>query len=291
MLWIGGYGVSCKVFDPVIDAYRDRFDCITFDNRGAGRSGTSWLPFSIADLAADAVRVLDAHGVDAGIVYGTSMGGMVAQEMALRFPDRVRGLILGATSPGGVRAALAPALDLARLLRLNVRAEASGVPAQIAERLFSDEFRADHGALANGYLSLIGWARPGARGALLQAWASGLHDTSSRLHRLKLPTLVLHGEADRLAPVSNAYLLKEHIPHAVLAIISKAGHAYWLEQPNLCRQLIADWSETAMLGIPDGLGTLEGLQERITRVSALQIGALRGCRTVLASGWRATRHW
>src|SRR3954447_13095639 len=117
MLWLPGFAISSKAWQPVEHHYADAFDCIAFDNRATGRSGPSRRMISIPQLAGDAVGVLDALGIESAHVYGVSYGGMVAQEMAIRFPDRVRGLILGGTTPGGPRATLPSVGDLATLGR------------------------------------------------------------------------------------------------------------------------------------------------------------------------------
>ena len=93
------------MFEPVLDLYGERFECIIYDNRGSGRTGAPLRPTSMAELAADAAGLLRELGVESAHVCGLSMGGMIAQELAIRFPERVRGLVLGGTTPGGPRAA------------------------------------------------------------------------------------------------------------------------------------------------------------------------------------------
>ena len=115
MLLVPGFTVSAAVFEPVLAAYARRFRCILFDNRGSGRTRAPARPTSMPELAADAAGLLAALGVDSAHVYGVSMGGMVAQELALRFPERVRGLVLGATTSGGPRSVRPAAGELSAL--------------------------------------------------------------------------------------------------------------------------------------------------------------------------------
>src|SRR3954468_3286593 len=116
VLLITGFAISAAVFEPVLRDYTGRFECILYDHRGTGRSPAPARPTSMSQLAADAAGLLDALGVASAHVYGVSMGGMVAQELALRFPHRVRGLVLGSTTPGGPRAARPAARELTALL-------------------------------------------------------------------------------------------------------------------------------------------------------------------------------
>ena len=142
LLWITGFTISAAVFEPVLPLYQDHFDCVTFDNRGAGRSASP----PQADLDARAGRRLrpacwTRRGIEHAHVFGISMGGMIAQELALRFPERVRGLILGGTTPGGPQAAW-PTLRELGALGLGI-AGAARLPGRpwLAGLLFSPEFR------------------------------------------------------------------------------------------------------------------------------------------------------
>ena len=113
LLCITGFTISSAIYEPVLPLWSARFDCITYDNRGSGRSGAPLRTTSMAELAADAARLLDALDVPSAHVFGISMGGMIAQELALRFPERVRGLLLAGTTPGGPRAARPAVRELA----------------------------------------------------------------------------------------------------------------------------------------------------------------------------------
>ncbi|MCW2606663.1 MAG: alpha/beta fold hydrolase, partial [Frankiales bacterium] len=113
LLWITGFTISAAVFDPVLHLYEQTFDCVRYDNRGSGRSSAPLRPTTTAELAADAAGLMEALGLDSAHVYGLSMGGLVAQELAIRFPHRVRGLVLGGTGAGGRGTVLPGARDYA----------------------------------------------------------------------------------------------------------------------------------------------------------------------------------
>lgn len=279
LLWITGFAISSEVFSPVIGTYAADFDCVRYDNRGAGRSPAPWRPTSIPELAGDAVRLLDALGIDAAHVYGLSMGGMIAQEMAIRFPDRVRALILGATSHGGPRAVL-PSPRIASALVS--RSAPSAVRAELVGRaLFTPGFREREPELVRTYLGLLGAHRASARGLLSHLAASAYHDTRARLGDIVAPTLVLHGEHDELTPVANARLLAAGIPRATLSLVADAGHGYLVEQPEASHAAFTEWL-AARSPVPPGapLSRAAGLAEPWTRHLGLPVGALRTARSL-----------
>jgi len=207
------------------------------------------------------------------------MGGMVAQEMAIRFPDRVRGLVLGATSHGGPRAVL-PSPRIAAAL--TSRGAPAKVRAELVGRaLFTEEFRRREPALARRYLGLLAAHRASARGLLSHLTASTYHDTRARLHRIVAPTLVMHGAHDQLTPVANARLIAQAIPDATLAILPDAGHGYLLEQPEQSHRLFDRWLAERS-PVPAG-GRLTGpaaYSEPLTRHLGLPVGMLRTARSL-----------
>jgi pimeloyl-ACP methyl ester carboxylesterase len=281
LLWITGFAISSEIFAPVIGNYTAEFDCIRYDNRGAGRSrGLRW-PTSIPELAGDAVRLLDALGIDSAHVYGLSMGGMVAQEVALRFPSRVRALVLGATSHGGPRAVL-PSPRVAAAL--TSRGAPAAVRAELVGRaLFSERFRREHPDVVAQHLRNLA-AHPAAlHGVLGHLAAATYHDTRARLPRISAPTLVLHGGADELTPPRNARLLADRIPDATLALLPGVGHGYLLEAPEESHRLFRTWL-AARSPVPPG-APLRGAAARaepLTRHLGLPIGALRTARSLVA---------
>ena len=279
LLWITGFAISSEIFSPVIATYSAAFDCIRYDNRGAGRSPAPWRVTSIPELAGDAVRLLDALDLDSAHVYGLSMGGMIAQEMAIRFPDRVRALVLGCTSHGGPRAVL-PSPKIAAALT------SRGAPAElraqlVGQALFSDDFRRREPALALRYLGLLAQHRTSTRGLVSHLAASTYHDTRARLSRIAAPTLVMHGELDALTPVANARLLADAVADASLAVLPGAGHGYLLEQPDESHRLFDAWLG-ARSPVPPGppLTGLAARSEPLTRHLGLQVGMLRTARSL-----------
>src|SRR3712207_544598 len=103
LLWLTGFGISTAIIEPLLDDYAPHAECVVFDPRGAGRSAAPLRPVTMAQFAADAVALLDALGIPSAHLYGLSWGGIVAQEVALRFPDRVRSLMLGGAPVVGLQ--------------------------------------------------------------------------------------------------------------------------------------------------------------------------------------------
>jgi 3-oxoadipate enol-lactonase len=241
LLLITGFTISSAVFEPVLDLYGRRFECILYDNRGSGRSASPLRPTSMAELAADAAALLRALDVDSAHVHGISMGGSIAQELAIRFPERVRGLVIGGTTPGGPRAARPTLAELWALGGAAAGGWRDGERSWLASWLFSDDFRREQPERARELLRFFGRHRPTPHGVWAHWWASVYHDTMSRLHCIQAPTLVMHGEHDAMAPISNARLLAARIPDAELAIVPRSGHAYLLERPETSFELLCDW--------------------------------------------------
>jgi 3-oxoadipate enol-lactonase len=276
LLLITGFTISSAVFEPVLDAYGAQFRCLIYDNRGSGRSGAPVRPTSMAELAADAAGLMRAAGVESAHAYGLSMGGMIAQELAIRFPERVRGLVLGGTSPGGPRAARPTLRELQALGAAAAGGWRDGERSWLAHWLFSDEFCRDHPERVRELLPLFGRHRATPRGVWAHWWASVYHDTASRLRRIQAPTLVMHGERDAMAPIANARLLAQRIPDAELAVVPRAGHAYLLERPEASLGLLTEWlARRGPIPAGDARTGLVARTEPLTRALGLPIGAAR----------------
>jgi pimeloyl-ACP methyl ester carboxylesterase len=283
LLWLPGFAISSRAWEPVLPLYDEHYDSISFDNRASGRSGPTRRVISIPSLAADAVGVLDALGLESAHVYGVSYGGMVAQEMAIRFPDRVRGLILGGTTPGGPRSALPSVGDLVTLGR-GMRQGTGRFG--LSGALFSEEFLREHPEQALELTENLQRHRAPASGVAAHLLASIYHDTVARLRLIRSPTLVIHGGADRMTPLRNAELLAERIPDAELAVIPGTGHAYLLEKPEESAAAVLDFLQRRN---PHAGAPRRATTEPFTRAFGLQVGAWRTARSLAGATVRVGR--
>jgi pimeloyl-ACP methyl ester carboxylesterase len=229
---------------PFLSGLEPNFDCIVFDNRGMGRSGRAELPFTVADMAGDAAALLGALGIETAHVVGISMGGAIAQELALAHPERIRTLTLGATFCGGPESSLMAPEDLQML----GAAYASGEPELVFRAMWEINISPAHRADDSHFAAFreMGGALPAPRPVVMQQMrACAEHDTSARLDRIDLPTLVVHGTADRLIKVDNGKLIARLIP-APIELLEDVGHMFWWEQPERSAELIREHALTAV---------------------------------------------
>jgi 3-oxoadipate enol-lactonase len=209
---------------------------IAYDNRGSGASTVTPGPYSTAGMANDAVRLLDHLGVERADVFGMSMGGMIAQELALSAPDRIRRLVLGCTHAGVNHAAPAPrAAGQAFALRtddwaLRMRRLAPFAFAETVDPALLDAFIAKKSADVQD---------PEGYQAQIQAVLA--HDTAGRLQAIDAPTLVLTGDEDRIIPGESSQLLAQRIPGAVVRVILGSGHLFFLERPDVTLEILSDF--------------------------------------------------
>ncbi len=224
---------------PFLDELEQSFECIVFDNRGMGESGQAKLPFAIADLAADTAGLLDALGLEKVHVLGISMGGMIAQELALAHPERIRTLTIGASYCGGPGSTLMAPEDLQMLGAAVASGERDQVFRAMWEINLSPGFREDESRYAA--FTEMGAALPAPQPVVLQQMrACAEHDTHDRLAGIDLPTLVVHGDVDRLLGPGNGRLIASLIPGAKLEMLPGVGHMFWWEQPRRSAELVRE---------------------------------------------------
>jgi len=215
------------------------FEVLAYDQRGLGQSEVPPGPYSMAQYADDAAALLDALDWDDCAVLGASFGGMVAQELAIRHPGRVRRLVLACTSSGGQGGASYPLHELAaldveeRIIR----------HFEIADTRWDATWRAAHPDQV-GLMSALFRQAPAEvpegqpNGPLLQLEARSHHDTASRLGQIRCPTLVCAGQFDGIAPPANSAFLAVGIPGAQLAMFD-GGHLFLVQDPTALPAMIA----------------------------------------------------
>jgi len=232
VLLVMGLGLSAGAWWRTVPVLASRLRVITFDNRGVGRSQAFSHAYTTEAMADDAVAVLDAAGLERAHVYGISLGGMVAQQVALRHPERVRSLVLGATSPGGPRAARADR-DVTEFFHRRLRMGPKEAAWASVEFNYGSRCRREHfDRIEEDVAERL--AHPFAERAYrAQMFAGALHNCYGRLASIAAPTLVVHGRHDRMIPVANAHLIAERIPDARLSILEESGHLYPTEEPEV----------------------------------------------------------
>ena len=244
LLLIHGLGYARWGWEPVLPGLAERFSVVLFDNRGIGESDAPPGPYTAAEMAGDAVLVLDEAGIGRAHILGTSLGGMVAQELALSYPERVDRLVLACTTPGGPRAYPMPQVTVALM------AEAATLEPAVALRRFVENALAPATVEARPQIverimrhRLATAQDPLAWGA--QAAAGATFDAHDRLGALAAPTLVQHGDEDVVVDPRNADLLVELLGAARLERFPGTGHLYFWEEPERFTASVAAFLEGA----------------------------------------------
>ena len=222
----------------------NQFDVLAYDQRGLGQSSVPDGPYSMADYADDAVRMLDTVGWESCMVLGVSFGGMVAQELAIRHGDRVRKLVLACTSAGGAGGASYPLHELAPL----EPDERAVRQLEILDTRWDAEWQATHPD--EWHTMVVGFAayvqqnaraarhRSGPGAPSLQLAARAQHDTADRLSQIRCPTFICGGRYDGTAPPANSEFLAQEIPGSELAFF-EGGHVFLLQDPTAFPAIVA----------------------------------------------------
>jgi 3-oxoadipate enol-lactonase len=244
LLLMGLSGTHLAWGDPFLDELARHFALVAYDHRGVGRSSRVAGPFTLGRLAGDAAGLLDALGIDAAHVVGVSMGGMVAQELTLRHPERVRTLVLGCSYAGGEGSSLTPPETFERLAGAWTSGDRERALRTAWEVNVSPRFAGEPGAYEAWRAMAL--ALPVPLGVIgLQIQAIFQHDTSARLAEIAAPALVVHGTEDRMLPPANSRAIAERIPGARLVELEGVGHLFWWEQPQRSAALIRDHARAA----------------------------------------------
>jgi pimeloyl-ACP methyl ester carboxylesterase len=239
-----GLGGTKEAWVPQIRAFKRYYQVIAFDNRGVGRTGMAEEPFTVENMAEDTLALLDHLGIDSAHILGYSLGGMVAQVIAIDYPERVKKLILVSTvavgdepdpSTSGIPKALGlepsdveqalKSIDVERLLAAVFDLSFNRWTTRILMRLFARRFA--------GVVGL--------EGVTAQLTAAASVNTLDRLDSIRADTLVLTGAADRLVYPSASRVLASRIPHAKLVMIKGGSHAFAIEMRRRFNRAVLDF--------------------------------------------------
>ena len=260
LVLINGLSSPSGTWHRMVRATQATHRVITIDNRGVGRTGMPSGPVSVPAMAADVAAVLDAAGAAPAHVVGHSMGGLIAQELAVTFPGHVRSLVLANTHVGmphvlslgeagtpdpAVPAALAAAMDVPAAERMELLRPIIYAPDTSPERIAEDEAVRD--------------ASPtDTKGFTAQLVGTRSWEQLEGLGRLKVPTLVLQGDLDRMVPLPHAQRLTDAIPGARLQVLEGAGHQLFTDREPESAEAILDFvgmvEQDLLAGAPEALG-------------------------------------
>ncbi|WP_430505830.1 alpha/beta fold hydrolase [Haloparvum sp. PAK95] len=237
-----GLGYGRWMWRWLTDAIHEEYEVIRPDNRGTGKSDTPEGPYTIGEMADDVEAVLDHHGADAAAVVGASMGGMIGMQYALEY-DRAEALGLLCTSPGGEEAVPTPEDVLDHIFSTPDEYNRREALKYRMEPAASEGFYEAEPDLVERILDwrLAGDAADAGRNA--QAAAVEAFDVSDRLDELSLPTLVMHGTADRVLPVENGDLLADRLPNAEYERVDGGSHLFFIEKRERVNERVREFLE------------------------------------------------
>jgi len=239
LVMIMGINGNADWWDPrMVQELSKNFKVIIFDNRGAGRTDVSDREYTIKLFADDTAGLMNALGISEAHVLGLSMGGMIAQELVLNYPEKVRKLVLCSTLCGGTKSV--PASE--DVFRMFI-ADRSGLSLEEIFRreiplLFTEGFIQNNPEFIELFIQRVLVAPISSRSFLRRLHALTKFDTHDRLPQIRTPTLILHGKRDILVPPENGSILAEAIPNAKLVHFENSAHVLAEEMDKVLRTLL-----------------------------------------------------
>jgi pimeloyl-ACP methyl ester carboxylesterase len=248
LLMIMGFLGNADCWDPIdlIPGLVDDYKVILFDNRGAGRTDYPGNPeeeFTIRLMADDAAALLDAIGIEHAHVMGISMGGMIAEELAINHPHKVDKLILASTYCGGAASVPVPGEAAQNIIELSNELAKKGswdpdVASKLIPNIFTEEYMAENPGAVDVAIDLILVAPTGLAALIDQVNAILTLDICDQLSKIRSPTLILAGRRDRYIPSDNAQIMAERIPDSSVVYLDNSGHQLMEETEKVTRAVL-----------------------------------------------------
>ena len=225
LVMINGLGAHIDTWDPrSIHDLSKVFKLVLFDNRGAGHTDVSDREYTIKLFADDTAGLMDALGISRAHIFGISMGGMIAQELVLNYPEKVKKLVLCSTSCGGAKS-VQPSMEVIGALMAD---RSTLTPEEIVRMaipiLFTGDFIKNNTDFVELYVQRTLKAPISDEAFMRQVNALMSFETYDRLGQIKAPTLILQGKRDVLVPPENGSILAEAIPNAKLVYFENSAH-------------------------------------------------------------------
>jgi 3-oxoadipate enol-lactonase len=247
LLLISGLSGGCWSWYGQVPYFAQHYRTVTFDNRGAGRSSIPPGSYTMKQFADDALCLLDHLDIERTLVMGLSMGGMIAQELALSAPSRIAALALGCTHFGGEKRVGPSPEAMSILLNNDGLTQAQIIDKNLPLFLSPQCLAEDPGAVeAYRRAQLSAPLQPDDAFRAQLAAIAGF-DCGERLGQMRIPTLVITGTEDRLVPKENAHRLAGAIPRSELAEFPGVGHALHAECPFLLNELVHRYFQRQIL--------------------------------------------
>jgi pimeloyl-ACP methyl ester carboxylesterase len=240
LILIRGLGSNADHWYDQVPLFSTSYKTIIFDNRGIGRSDKPEMDYTVPLMAEDVIGLMDALQIPEAHILGGSLGGLIAQQVAIKYPERVRGLILGCTGCGGSH--IVRHLDKDKHATPESMYGASQEAAEKAIRsLFTEETIERHPEVIQKYIDTSQKHPPDQTTLIRQRNAVQQFDSFDELPNIKATTLILTGRDDVLVPPENSRILAERIPDSRLEIIPGGGHQFLIERSDLVNRLVLDF--------------------------------------------------
>jgi pimeloyl-ACP methyl ester carboxylesterase len=243
LLMIHGLGYDRFGWGPLPDLLAADFSVVLMDNRGVGESDAPEGPYSVSQLAEDAIAVLDAEAIERTHLLGVSLGGHIAQELALTQPQRLIKLVLASTAPGGTRSHPMPQRGLEAFGRFPTLDREAGLRLMV-ENSLGDRAVRERPELVDEIFAYRLSNAPTIAGWQAQAFAGATFDAFDRIADIDVPTLILQGTGDNVVDPRNADLLAERIPGAAVELFPDLGHLLVWEEGAAIAETVKEFLQS-----------------------------------------------